>query len=209
MYIIACRAHFCHLLGLSQVGHSPRETSGSDGTLEQGPLPGLGEVGHSPRGTSGSAGDPGLGPNVVRLPVHLPSPMHPYTPYVSIPQLTPECLHSLPALNAPLISLNNPPIPWCSLTPLGAPDAMYTPASPWVPTLPASPPPMHPWHPAPLMAPSPWWPLHPWFPFTCLGAPWCHLYPCWLLGTYTPFQLPNAPLTPPTPPDGPLIPLHP
>ena len=37
MYIKACRAHFCHLHGLGQVGHSPRETSGSDGTLERGP----------------------------------------------------------------------------------------------------------------------------------------------------------------------------
>ena len=32
MYIIACRANFCHLLGLGQVGHSPRGTSGSAGT---------------------------------------------------------------------------------------------------------------------------------------------------------------------------------
>ena len=37
MYIITCRPHFCHLLGLGQVGHSPRETSGSDGTLNRGP----------------------------------------------------------------------------------------------------------------------------------------------------------------------------
>ena len=37
MYIIACRAHFCHLLGLGQVGHSPRKTSGNDGTLNRGP----------------------------------------------------------------------------------------------------------------------------------------------------------------------------
>ena len=38
MYIIAYRAHFCHLLGLGQVGHSPRETSGSAGTLDWGPM---------------------------------------------------------------------------------------------------------------------------------------------------------------------------
>ena len=38
MYIIACRAHFCHLLGLGQVGHSPRGTSGSAGTLDWGPM---------------------------------------------------------------------------------------------------------------------------------------------------------------------------
>ena len=28
MYIIACRAHFCHLLGLGQVGHPPGEPVG-------------------------------------------------------------------------------------------------------------------------------------------------------------------------------------
>ena len=28
MYIIACRAHFCHLLGLGQVGHSQGEPVG-------------------------------------------------------------------------------------------------------------------------------------------------------------------------------------
>ena len=38
MYIIACRAHFYHLLGLGQVGHSPRGTSGSAGTLDWGPI---------------------------------------------------------------------------------------------------------------------------------------------------------------------------
>ena len=38
MYIIACRAHVCHLLGLGQAGHSPRETSGSAGTLDWGPM---------------------------------------------------------------------------------------------------------------------------------------------------------------------------
>ena len=38
MYIIACRAHFCHLLGLDQVGHSPRGTNGSTGTLDWGPM---------------------------------------------------------------------------------------------------------------------------------------------------------------------------
>ena len=38
MYIIGCRAHFCHLLGLGQVGHSPRGTSGSAGTLDWDPM---------------------------------------------------------------------------------------------------------------------------------------------------------------------------
>ena len=55
MYIIACRAHFCHLPGLGEVGHSPREMSGVMGP-KTGALAWPGEVGHSPRGTSGSAG---------------------------------------------------------------------------------------------------------------------------------------------------------
>ena len=38
MYIIACRAHFCHLLGLGPVDHSPRRTSGSAGTLDWDPM---------------------------------------------------------------------------------------------------------------------------------------------------------------------------
>ena len=38
MYVIGYRAHFCHLPGLGQVGHSPRDTSGSDGTLDWGPM---------------------------------------------------------------------------------------------------------------------------------------------------------------------------
>ena len=38
MYIRAYRAHFCHLLGLGQVGHSLRETSGSAGSLDWGPM---------------------------------------------------------------------------------------------------------------------------------------------------------------------------
>ena len=45
---------------------------------EQGPLPGLGEVGHSPRGTIGSAGTLDLGPMWLgsKPTCH---PMHPYT----------------------------------------------------------------------------------------------------------------------------------
>ena len=38
MYIIACRAHFCHFLGLGQVGDSPKGTSGSAGTLDWDPM---------------------------------------------------------------------------------------------------------------------------------------------------------------------------
>ena len=35
---MGCRAHLCHLPGLDQVGHSPRGTSGSAGTLDWGPM---------------------------------------------------------------------------------------------------------------------------------------------------------------------------
>ena len=61
MYIIACKALFCHLLGLGQVGHIPRETSERDGTLNRGPC--LALVRRSlPKGTSGSAGILDWGP---------------------------------------------------------------------------------------------------------------------------------------------------
>ena len=67
MYIMACRAHFCHLLGLGQVGHCPR-------------------------GMSWEYWDPGLGPNVVRLPVHLPPQYIPYTPDIPKQPSTPPSL---------------------------------------------------------------------------------------------------------------------
>ena len=38
MFIKGCRAHLCHLPGLDQVGHPPRGTSGSAGTLNWGPM---------------------------------------------------------------------------------------------------------------------------------------------------------------------------
>ena len=127
MYIIACRAHFCHLLGLGQVGHSLRETSGSDRTLNRGPCC-LGEVGHSPRGTSGSAGTLDWGPmwsdsqstchlQCTPTPLMSPTPQCPYTPEApnapdaALTLLAPEYLHSLPAPNAPLTA-QCPPTPY-------------------------------------------------------------------------------------------------
>ena len=117
MYTIACRAHSCHLLGLSQVGHSPREINGSDGTLKRGPLPGLGEIGHSPRGTSGSAGTLDWGPMWSdsqstchpQFPLtpprsHMPAPIHPFTPQTPYHPLMP-----LDPLGAP--NTHMPPIP--------------------------------------------------------------------------------------------------
>ena len=38
MYITGCRAHFYYLPGLGQVGHTQKETSGSAGTLDWGPM---------------------------------------------------------------------------------------------------------------------------------------------------------------------------
>ena len=38
MFIKGCIAHLCHLPGLDQVGHSPRGTSGSAGTLNWDPM---------------------------------------------------------------------------------------------------------------------------------------------------------------------------
>ena len=35
---MGCRAHLCQLPGLGQVGHSPKGTSGSAGTLDWGPI---------------------------------------------------------------------------------------------------------------------------------------------------------------------------
>ena len=154
---------------------------------QQGPLPGLGEVGHSPR----ECWDPGLEPNVVRLPVHLPPPMqllhpqwlpmplwhplHPYFPNATYTPVGPSIYTPYQPPNAPLASLH----PQCLLMPpipILAPEHLHT--------LPAS---MHPWH-----------PLHPLMPHTPLGAPnfpWCCPYPCWPLSTY----IPRQPLDTPTP----------
>ena len=122
-----------------------------------------------PKGNQWECWDPGLGPNVVWLPVHLPPPMYPLHPS---------------ALLTPL----------CSYTPAGL--SNYTPCQP----------PMHPWHPyTPSQPPIPLTPPIP-------RSPWCHLYPCWPLSTFTPCQPWNALLTPlhsltaPTTPDTPKSP---
>ena len=86
-----------------------------------------------PKGNQWECWDPGLGPNVARLPVHLPSPMPPYTPYTLPPLMPlhpagPECpqwssepLHALPAPDTlhPLLAPCHPtPLtPQCPLTP--------------------------------------------------------------------------------------------
>ena len=150
MYIIACRAHFCHLLGLGQVGHSPRETSGSAWTLDWGPMwLGSQSTCHSQY-----------------IPTHPNSPQNPRRPQcplmLPIPLLALEYLHSLPACNTPPIS---PDTPQCTPTPPTPLKSPYIPlchlypSSLSVPTLTASPP-IHPWH------------LHPWFPQQPLNTPY-------------------------------------
>ena len=79
MYIIACRAHFCHLLGLGQVGHSPRETSGSDGTLNRGPCLALVRY-VTPQGEPVGVLGPWTGAQCGQAPSPLATPIHPYTP---------------------------------------------------------------------------------------------------------------------------------
>ena len=192
MYIIACRAHFCHLLGL---GH-------------QEPLPGLGEVSHSPRGTSGSArtldwGPMWLGtqstchPNAPLTPpaslVAPNAPWHPYTPTSALYPCWPMSPYTLcQPLNAPLTPCN-PCHP--SILPLNPhtpddPDIPDTPTPSRSPPLPPMPPaeaqctpethippdsPLMP-HDTPVSLPAP---LPPDVPI-----------PCWPLSPYTPCQPP-------------------
>ena len=129
MYIIACRAHFCHLLGLGQVGHSPRETSGSAWTLERGPcLDFVRKV--TPQGEPVGVLGPWTWAQYGWLPVHLP------------PQCTPDTPTPLEDSNAPLCYLYpfwllstytpcQPPIhPWHVLHPLMPPNSPNTPYTP-------------------------------------------------------------------------------
>ena len=76
MYIIACRAHFCHLLGLGQVGHSARETSGSDGTLDRGPCLALVRL-VTPQGEPVQVLVPWTGAQCGQAPSPPAIPMHP------------------------------------------------------------------------------------------------------------------------------------
>ena len=132
MYIIACRAHFCHLPGLGQVGHSPGETSGSAGTLDWGPM------------WSGSQST--CTPNAPNTPTpptlpNAPTPLMPLTPTDAPTSLTP-CWPLSPYTPAT-------PIPPDTPTPLIPHDV------PWHPLLVL-------WTPTPLLAPNgPLTPLHP------------------------------------------------
>ena len=70
MYIIACRAHFCYLPGLGQVGHSPRGTSGSAGTLDWSPMWSGSQFTCHPQC-----------PDTLYTPAGPNDPLNPYTPY--------------------------------------------------------------------------------------------------------------------------------
>ena len=133
----------------------------------KGPLPGLGEVGHSPRGTSGSAGTLDWGPMWCgsQSTCHPNAPLTPYTPwqpltapytprrppmppYATYPLLASEYLHSA----SPQIH------PWHHLM---APNTPRRPQCPFMPPIPllayeflhSLQPLIHLWH--PLMAPTP------------------------------------------------------
>ena len=158
MYVIPCRAYFCHLPGPGQVGHSPRETSGSDGTLNWGPMWSGSQSTCHPNAsdTSNTSASP-------LMPLHSLLAPEPYTPWCPIPcwpldtpdaphpLLAPEPLHPNASLTSPdaPIPLLVPDTPWCPYTPKPLlapepchPNAPTPPASPWHPLTPADPMPL-------------------------------------------------------------------
>ena len=123
MYIIACRAHFCHLPSLGQVGHSPRGTSGSAGTLDWG-LMWLG---------SQSTYYPQC-PLTPLYPWWPPMPLHPWCPLHPCQW---ECCE--PVLGSNVISLPVHLPPQCPLTPLTLPNSPWHSDTPWLPLMPLPP----------------------------------------------------------------------
>ena len=152
MYTIACRAHFHHLLGLGQVGHSPRGTSGSDGTLDWGPMWFGSQSTCHPQCIPDNPTPPDTPtPLTPLMPPNGPNtPMSPkMCPYAIYIPSGPEYLQSLPAPNTLLTPPNGPNIPkeppnaplfhlylfWLLRTTLLArpqyiPDTNYTPDAP-------------------------------------------------------------------------------
>ena len=120
MYIIAYRTHFCLLLGLGKVGHPPRETSGSDGTLNRGPCLALvrlvtpqeepvGVLGPWTESQCGWAPSPPAAPCPLKPLLAPNAPLRPPLPYkpsippnAPVPLLSPRPLHSLQGPNAAL-----------------------------------------------------------------------------------------------------------
>ena len=150
-----------------------------------------------PKGNQWECWDPGLGPYVVRLPVHLPPPIHPYTPNAPntlytlmlllmppIPLLAPEYLHFLSAPNATLIPLTASNLPWCPLKPPEAPWCHLYPC--YLQFLPAPNAPLIPLHSLPALNA----PLKPPTPMTA---------PIPLTTLQCPLTPPRSPLMPPIP----------
>ena len=175
MYIKACIAHFWH-------------------------LPSLGPGRSLPKGNQWEYWDPGLGLNVVGLPVHLPPPNSPWCPY-TLMALSPY----IPATPIPL----TPPTSWCPYTPLpptGPPEPLPPPNTPWHPLL-------APWQlvhaltPYWLLSPTPPATLIPLATPTCPTAPWAStpLFPLIPFWSLHPLLAPDTPL----PPASPLDPSHP
>ena len=121
-----------------------------------------------PKGNQWECWDPGLGPNVVGLPVHF----------------SPQCTPDTP--NSPLTPLVTPmplmqPIPFLAVS-------TYTPCQP----------PIHHWHATPLGAPNaplchlyPFWLLSTYT--SCQPIPYTPNSPQWSLTPPTPLGTPNAP----------------
>ena len=146
------------LSGLGEVGHSPKETSRSAGTLDWGPM------------WSGS--QPTCHPNVPchpyipcqppNAPSPLPALQYPWCPYTFAGPLTPcwpsEPLHPMTPPAMPLMALHHmltPDTPWCSLH--HCQWECWAPGlGPNVIRLPVQLPPCNaPWHPQhPLLAPN-------------------------------------------------------
>ena len=118
MYIIACRAHFWHLPGLGQVGHSPRGTSGSPGTLDWGLMwSGFQSTCYPPMPS-----DTPYTPYWPLTPLHTCHPQCPLTtlqfPKIFIPKL--QLLHNTERTRKwSGFSYVTPNAPWHSYTPVG------------------------------------------------------------------------------------------
>ena len=174
-----------------------------------------------PKGNQWECWDPELGPNVVRLPVHLP-PQCPYTPYWSPDALYPPdgplMLPYTPDAPAPLLA---PPAPTLPVSPQCTPEIPYTlcqhlmplhpyqpPISPWCLHLCWSLSPYTPCQPqCTLKAPAPL--TAPWCPLPVPYTSWCPLHICWPLSPLHSLPAPQCIPETPTPPAGPLMPQHP
>ena len=160
-----------------------------------------------PKGNQWECWEPGLGPNGVRLPAHLPPqcpllvthttcqspnaplmPLHPCWPQCTLIPLTPCWLLSPYTPCQPSMHIWYPYTLWCPQMPL-------YPAGPWVPTLPASSQ-MHLWHPLMLLTPpiGPNAPLMP--PIPLLAPEGIHFLLATQCTPTSPWHPPDTPYTP-------------